>query len=367
MEVSRRPLFFIVFLALLVTSCKDRIIHRSYYFWRNTTYLQPEEKEFLEQNNIKRLYFKIMDVDWSDAINAYPVSINYPEDMAFSVTRHDSIPIEIVPVVFITNKTFAEIDSAEIPALVDKILRKCLFSYDEVDRVAEESRNRYAFEQPPPFRPSEIQFDCDWTVSTAKKYFYFLQCVNKQLYSRNCIVSATIRLHQFKYPGKTGVPPVNRGMLMVYNISDVAKYSSVNSIFDKQSAGRYFTGTKKYPLPLDMALAAYSWSIIYRHKKLYQVENSLTEDIIRTCTFLKPTGNNFYAVTKDTVFNDLYLRPGDEIKLERINEATLMQAAQLARKALNTDSLNISLFELSSSEIKNYSHETIEQVYNTFK
>lgn len=373
MEPSHRCRFLIFPLALLSLffSCSpvERKVNRSYYFWRNSDYISHDEKDFLRQHQINRLYYKILDVDWNETNHAYPVSINYPERFNANIYPQDSLNMEIIPVVFITNKVFDRITRVEMPELVKKVLRKCFTKYDDIDSTAEAATPFYMVNRIPLFNPAEIQFDCDWTVSTAQTYFSFLEQVKNELRQRKTKISATIRLHQYKYPEKTGVPPVDKGMLMVYNISDATKYGTTNSIFDKELAAKYFTRNKKYNLPMDIALAAYSWGIIYRNKKFFQVENYIDEEDIRECSFLKSTGNNMYTVTVDTVYGtyNLYLRAGDEIKLEKVDEATLLDAAQLARKAMNSDSLNISLFELSSNEIKNYRYETIEQVYNHFK
>ena len=352
------PLLFLIFSILV--SCKERQITKSYYFWRNSSYLPKEETDFLREHKIKKLYAKCLDIDWSEGNRAYPVSINGLDYLYHELTRYDSLDIDIVPVVFITNKTFLNIDSSEIELLAKRVLRKCFRSFDSVDK-ATESRNSYGF------TPKEIQFDCDWTVTSAKKYFYFLETIRSLSAENTVRISATIRLHQFKYPEKTGVPPVDRGMLMVYNIGNLKEYNNVNSIFDHNKAKAYFNKSKKYKLPLDIALPAYSWCIVFRDKKFYQIENEMPADTLFTSSFLRPVGNNFFRVNKDSTFFDLYLRPGDEIKLEKIDDKTILQAARLARRAVNDDSCSISLFELSSNEISNYSYETIEQVYSVFR
>ena len=117
---------------------------------------------------------------------------------------------------------------------------------------------------------------------------------------------------------------------------------------------------------MDIALPAYSWSIVFRNKEFYQVENDLSENDLKSCSFLRPVGNHLYEVTQDTVVFDLFLRPGDEIRAEAIDKELLQDAAKLAQKAVNTDSFSVALFELSESEIKNYDHETIEAVYGYY-
>jgi hypothetical protein len=52
--------------------------------------------------------------------------------------------------------------------------------------------------------------------------------------------------------------------------------------------------------------------------------------------------------------------------VEKIDEKRLIEAAGLARKAINTGDFSVALFELSEKEIKNYSYETIEAVYSSY-
>ena len=88
--------------------------------------------------------------------------------------------------------------------------------------------------------PVEVQFDCDWTQITKNNFFYFLSYFKKQLANRismttpdplrdlqtEPVVSATIRLHQLKFPEKTGVPPVDKGMLMFYNTGNLRAWET---------------------------------------------------------------------------------------------------------------------------------------------
>jgi hypothetical protein len=361
-----RPYYFPFFILLLFSSClrKPPTVSRAYYYWRmgDASY---DERRFLKQHDIRKLYTRLMDVDWSETQGAIPVASSEIEALKHALQVYDSFPVQIVPVVFITNKTFERIDSFEIPLLAKRLVRRCLPSYDEAD--IEYEKSYYIQSNGGPVRPREIQFDCDWTIKTAPKYFRFLEEVKKLLPSDSIQISATVRLHQYKYPSRTGVPPVNRGMLMVYNIADPKQYSGESSIFDYNRAKTYFTSYKKYPLPLDIVLPAWSWCLIYRNQKFYQIENGMDEGDLKTLSFVKAKGNHFYSVTTDTVYRDLFLRVGDEIKAEGIDEKTLQQAASLAAKAVNTSQYTVTLFELSEKEIKHYSHETVDKIYTSFR
>jgi len=307
-----------------------------------------------------------MDVDWNAVQGAIPVA--FGDDMAYMsyvFQTYDSLAVQIVPVVFITNRTFERIDSTEIPLLAKRVIRRCLPAFDEMDVKLEDRYARYNNYKP--ISVKEVQIDCDWTVRTSSAYFRFLSEVKKLLASQDVTLTATIRLHQFKYPKKTGVPPADRGMLMIYNLSDPKQYSAANSIYDQEKAAAYFTSSKNYPLPLDMALPAWSWCLIFRNKKFYQIENGLTEKELKELSFVRKGKGPFYEVTKDTVYREIFFRPGDEIKLEKISPEDLRHAASLARKANNTDHFTVSLFELSEQEFNQFSHATIDEVYDSFR
>ena len=104
----------------------------------------------------------------------------------------------------------------------------------------------------------EIQFDCDWTQSTKEKYFKFLRHFRQLQNDPTFQLSATIRLHQIKFANQTGVPPVNRGMLMFYNMADLESIKTPNSILDLEVAHQYIDSQTTYELPLDFALPIFS-------------------------------------------------------------------------------------------------------------
>lgn len=359
-----RLLIISILLPVIISSCGEpATVNKGFYFWR-TESIQPQERTFLYQQNIQKVYARLMDIDWNEVQGAIPVSQTNVEELHYDLTHYDTLKVQVIPVIFITNKTFERIDAKEIPLLAKRIVRRCLPAYDSTD-VAYETRNYYS-QYKQRLTPPEIQFDCDWTVKTAQTFFKFLREVDA-LVPDSIDISSTIRLHQYKYFSKTGVPPVDRGMLMMYNISDPKKYSTVNSIFDAKEAKAYFTNNKKYPLPLDIALPSWSWCIIYRNNEFYQIENGLSEEDLRQQSFLRPKGDHFYTVTKDTVFRELYLRPGDEIKAEGMDAELMNEAAKLAKAAVNTHHYTVSFFDLTYKDIKQFPDETFSKLYASFR
>lgn len=253
--------------------------------------------------------------------------------------------IALVPVCYIPNKVFESMDSIKIQHFVNNF-------------------HAYLTEGFPPSvqeRFVEVQIDCDWTERTKKAYFEFLKKLKQQI---SLPISTTIRLHQIKYRSKTGIPPVDKGVLMVYNFNAPNKFSSTNSIFDKTEGEKYLSGQKKYELPLDIALPLFSWGLVFRNQEYYSIFNGLTQQECRNWSFLNIASHlpkNYYEVTQDTVIRGLYLRKGDEIEIEEIEESRLLESAQLARKMLNQDTSHIIFYHLNSEVLKNFNNENIIQ------
>ena len=158
--------------------------------------------------SIKKIYPKFFDVDW-DFNQQAPVAL---ASISFSTTIPQKIAI--VPTVFITNRTLVHLPANNLTDLANKIVQKLVRQMQALPNNAIQ----------------EIQFDCDWTQSTKTKYFDLLQLLKKAFHPKGIQLSATIRLHQIKYLQKTGVPPVSRGMLMYYNMGEVQKATTNNSI-----------------------------------------------------------------------------------------------------------------------------------------
>ena len=67
------------------------------------------------------------------------------------------------------------------------------------------------------------------------------------------MLSATIRLHQLKFIGESGIPPVDKGLLMCYNMGDLHRLRISNSILETAELKKYIKQLSVYPLKLDVA------------------------------------------------------------------------------------------------------------------
>ena len=212
-------------LSIITFGCRKATpTHVSFYYWRSNFILSSQEKECFKNNGCKSIYLKYFDVIKEDGI-VKPVSI---------IQFTQKTDLKIIPIVFIRNDVFANTNKQQVDTLVSNV-QKLITQIN--------SKNNVSF--------NTIQFDCDWTESTQLLYFYFLKQFGQKTNPKK--IGATIRLHQIKYKFKTGIPPVNFGALMFYNMGKIA-WDTLNSIYSNEITEKYISYLENYPLQLTIAL-----------------------------------------------------------------------------------------------------------------
>ena len=212
----------------------------------------------------------------------------------------------------------------------------------------------------------EIQLDCDWTETTREKYFNLIEHIKRLTEKNEIEITATIRLHQVKFFSKTGVPPIKRGMLMFYNMSDVSDIRTKNSIYDKDIAKRYLVNFDKYPIALDVVLPAFSWSCWFRNGKLKNLINDVKIiDLEANLNFVKEDKNIFRA-TKETSLKGNYILTGDYLRTEETDFNTTLSAAELIAPHIKNKRINVSIYHLNGEVIKNYGTDKFKDIVDCF-
>lgn len=342
----------LVLLLYCLTQCSSppktyEQITRCFYYWKSVFIISPQQAATLKNLNITRLYVKFFDVDWLDNDNtAGPIA---------PIRFESAIPegIDIVPVVYITNKTLKNLPDTLVPALADSIYHKLQNLLNTSGQTG---------------MPCEIQFDCDWTTTTRQKYFLLLESFKNKVRPSQTLISATIRLHQIKYSTQTGVPPVERGVLMFYNMGNFKDPQTNNSILDLSEAEKYTSKLKQYPLPLDVALPVYSWGVVFRNGQFTNLINQLNTATAKTIPqILRPLGNNRYLALQSGMVNGSQVGKNDVVRIEETTTDNCTQAAGRLRQNLNTGgNLKVVLYHLDTDLFQHYPASDIEGIFSTF-
>ncbi|MEO1258985.1 MAG: hypothetical protein AAFZ15_09305 [Bacteroidota bacterium] len=339
----------------------------AFYHWQTHLEITPAERRLMDLLNVQKLYVKYFDIDLDG--NSQPVP-----HAVVDINGELLDETVIVPTVFITHRTFKSISKKNIEQLASRIFKKI----NEINNRLYPTAN---------YLPTEIQFDCDWTPTTRENYFYFLECFNSKFKTQNSNgvkrhpaprgreLSSTIRLHQFKYPEQTGVPPVDKGMLMFYNVGNLENWETGNSILEMPTAEKYLTPGTQYPIPLDCALPIFKWGVVFRNGELVYLINNLSRNAVADTSRFFNINKNRYAVKKSTYLKGYYLYKDDLIRLEKIDAALLDAAgAKLAefQKSIKSAGSNtgsqrtISFYHLDTTTLASFQYEDFKKVIDRF-
>lgn len=323
----------------------DRKVQRAFYHWQTQFELSQYEKNYLDSLEVNKNYVKFFDVDWNEN-RRIPVPL---AEIEFLDTQMLKFPnFQIIPCIFITNRTFQNLSENRIEWLCDRVREK-LWEL-----------------KPSDLNFSEIQFDCDWTMTTRDRYFQFLKSFKQVVDNQNVKLSATIRLHQFRDQEETGVPPVDKGMLMVYNTGSVEDWSEENSILHLEDAEVYLSRTTNYPIPLDFALPIFHWGVLFRDGKMIRLMNNLEIQDLQDATRFKQIGNQRFEVITSTFLEGYYLYQKDRIRLEAVDTSLLSKTAPLLTNQIKNRNLTLAFYHLDTATIKQFPHASLEKIIHKF-
>lgn len=309
----------------------------AFYFWKTRWSPTPEMLESLQQNRTSRLYMRFFDVAWQAGV---PVPI-MPIEFAQAVPSQ----IEVIPVVFFKNEVFQKISESSAPHLARHVWEKI--------RAMDRSPSLH-----------EIQIDCDWSDTSRQRFFQFADALASLAHEAHIEISATIRLHQVKYAQLTGIPPVDRGMLMFYNVGHLEASSERSSIYNSHDARLYSDWIAHYPLQLDLALPAFSWVVHSRNQLvLGLLEDVGSADLDANSSFRR-ISDLHYAVDQSIFFRGRYFRAGDLLVLEDLNPQLTQEAATLAGQGLGRSKSysTVALFDLSERTVRKYGQNELRSI-----
>jgi hypothetical protein len=339
-----------VALVWLLTGCERlerRAPSRAFYYWRSTFELTPAERRALVELQVEKLYVRAFDV--AEGSGDAPTFLG-----VLRPAPQQSLPpgIKLVPVVFLKNQVFISAKPGTERALAERV-------WNEARKVGS-SLGAPAF--------NELQVDCDWTDSTRARFFELVRAL-RQVSAPGTRLSATIRLHQVKFRERTGVPPVDSGMLMFYNMGRFSGDPLERSIFDAQAAEHYLARLDDYPLPLDAALPIWSWTLQLRDQEVVGLLQSTDPAELPALDFVTPQPSQGFEVTRTTFLHGSLLRQGDVLKGETLNASDLQKAGDLLANNLAPASARrtVALFDLSERNLSRHGLVTLEQAFQVVR
>lgn len=341
--------FFYIFLLSLVSchnnisSSSSREVTTAFYHWKS--HIAPRDMKCLPHDS--PLYLRFFDVDWNGRI-AVPKAIVQLEDWETEQKQALVAQHIIVPVVFITNQTMLSIKKKDISTLAIQMVEKL----DEIALFL------------PHYSIQHFQLDCDWSLNSKANYFALIEAI--AALRPHWTLSATLRLHQYKYPTQTGVPPVHHVVLMYYNMGEVDDWLEPNSILNNEVAREYLNVRGGYPLPMDVALPLFSWGVVFREGRMVKLLPLLTLSQLQDEERFLLLGENRYQVKESFYLDGVYLYKDDKIRWEMSTQRALLEAASLLQPHIQGDSIQLIYYHLDSTLLNNIGMDSLQYLSSSF-
>lgn len=318
----------VLMVALLSISSCQKIVPPSisFYYWKTQFKLTEREQAILRNCHVKRLYIRYFDV----VMNANVAIPNAPIEFVDQPPK-----MECIPVVFIRNNVL-EPDGEDVDLLSSAIVNYV----NQIDSVAG-------------IKSKELQLDCDWSQLTKDNFMRLSALIKAKSGKR---VSSTIRLHQVKYFKRTGVPPVDEGVLMFYNMGKLGDLSK-NSIYDQQTASKYVSALSDYPLPLTPALPLFGWGVHKRGGNVVGLANkSGIGDFVSDTNFRRAGPLDFVAI-RSSLKGGRFYQESDTVKMEFITSEQLLEMASVLGENLPNAPKEVVFYDLDETNFHKFGYD----------
>lgn len=320
----------------------------SVYYWKTVFRLDSAARSFIGRHGIHRVYLRMFDVSENKyaasedeaAVPDASVRVDGPE---YDLLKDSLSYMEFVPVVYVTLDALKAMRGNEgilARNIVTRVSNMC--AYDGLPNVG------------------ELQLDCDWTASTESSFFALCDSARRSIEALRLPwrLSSTIRLHQLS--GK--VPPVDKGVLMVYNTGNFNDPDAANSIISVADVKPYLRHLDGYALHLDVAYPTYSWQLLFRRRQFIGLLGGL--DLNDTSRFVR-TGENVYAARRDIPYSDRVIRAGDMVRAETSPYTDISAVKALIEERLAGRPHSNILYHLDSDNLSKYTPDEIDDILSS--
>ncbi len=318
----------------------------SFYYWKTTYHTTPATQKTAAAIGAKKLYLRLCDI----GIDARTGQL-LPQDV-LRITEPAPKDAEIVPVLFLELSALKKLKAEEAPALAPNI-----------------ARFTQTFSNQQGWKVRELQLDCDWTAGTAAVYFALLRELKGTHFLQGKTLSVTLRLHQVKDVAKAGIPPADRCLLMVYNMGNFKTLRPESSIFDLPTAKAYLQNIGAYPLPLDVALPIFRWTLWYRNGQLLGILRGVDAEEISGLSFLQKTKETgIFLCTQNASLSGYSLQKGDLLKAESPQPEDVEALALFLSQKLREDaSRTIVFYHLDDLNLRLYAAPQLQKILRAFQ
>lgn len=310
------------------------------YYWRTVLRLDSAERAFIRDHDIRRMYVRMFDVDLDcHGDELVPVATLEVPDSTCGMLRSYFPQLQLVPVVYITGGAIAE--CSDIPTLAEKIVNRVanMCSYNGLTNV------------------SEIQLDCDFREPARPKFFKLCREVRRVTDDKGLGwgLSSTIRLYQLG----DELPPVDYGVLMMYNTGDFRNVNEDNSILSLNDVRPYLGYIHDCPLPLDVAYPTFSWQLLYCGS--YFRGLMYNADVHNDTLFARKSPHHYVALRYHRVGN-IVINEGDEVRLENSDYDIIDAVRQQVEIELSDRPHSNIIYHLDSKNLSIYTNEQIDDI-----
>lgn len=322
---------------------------KSVYYWKTTFDTGSDDMGLLLRHGIGRVYLRMFDVVAdqypcdSKAENRAVPNASVRVSDAGERLAGDLADIEFVPVVYVTLDALKAMKGHEgvlASNIVTRVRNMC--EYNGLPNV------------------SELQLDCDWTSSTEKSFFSLCDSARRIMRSPEYgwSLSSTIRLHQLARKA----PPVDRGVLMVYNTGSFDNPDASNSIIDADDVRPYLRHLPSYGLHLDVAYPAYSWQLLFRDRRFVGLMDGA--DLGDTTAFARRRAN-VYAALRDVPYRNTVIRAGDMVRAEASAFADIAKVKAMIERCMSARPHSNIIYHLDSANLSKYKPDEIDEMLST--
>jgi hypothetical protein len=286
------------------------------YWWQTDTDSLDARAATLSQNGFQTLYLRLFDLDYSEGRIQVVGQIK---------PLSQQLPVDLIPVVFITIPTLNALNDANIESTAELIVqntRQCGFA-----------------------APSLFQLDADYTRRNQAAYNQLVVAVKKRL--PGATMSCTVRLHQLEDINKGDCPQAaDHLMLLTYHTGDLQNPDTRNSILSMGIARGYLSKFTHSARPISVALPDFGWTRLYRDGQLIRLLPDPRQIDLGTPAFTPQSGS--LLVNRSTWLNGHGLYENDLLVPDTVHATALKQlAASLGRHPVLRQSPRV-MYHLSS-------------------